>query len=121
MYPGTVLVHANQYPPSQCLGPEECLSTGHMRGHAIDLHGSAAPLLLVRSIPIFSTLSFQAVISSAHCYSSVYLNIVILGEEGAGEQHAPLPLSKPSSLAYLLKPGPNRSQTQWVRQIIEEA
>lgn len=79
------LAHARQYPPSQGLG------TGHTKRHAVELHGSAAPLLPARLTPTSSTLSFQALISSAHCYSSVHLNILILGRVGvvAGEQHAP--------------------------------
>lgn len=62
---------------------------GHWRGCALAFHDSAAHLLPASSTPTSPALSFQAFISSSHCYSSVHLNILILGEGGTGEQHPP--------------------------------
>lgn len=66
---------------------------GHVRGQAIDLHGAIALLLPARLTPTSSALGFQALISSAHRYSSVHLNILILGEVGGLESSMFPPLS----------------------------
>lgn len=78
-------LHISGQYPSQCLGTGEGLGMEHMRGQATDLHGSIALLLPARLTPTSSALGLQALISSAHCYSSVHLNILILGEVGGLE------------------------------------
>lgn len=93
---------------------------GHRRGCATASRGSAAHLLPASLTPTSPAPSFQAFISSSHCYSLVHLNILILGEGGLESSILPL-LSQPPSLAYLLKPGPSCPRPQWVRQIVEGA
>lgn len=96
------------------------LGPGHRRGRATSSHDSAAHLLPASLIPTSPKLSFQAFISSSHCYSSVHLNILILGEGGLGSSVLPL-LPQPPSLAYLPKAGPGCPRPRWVRQIVEGA
>lgn len=93
---------------------------GHTRGCARTFPDSSAQLPPASFTPTSPTPTFQAFISSSHCYSSVHLNILILGEGGLESSILPL-LSQPPSLAYLLKAGPSCPRPQWVRQIVEEA